>query len=781
MGNVVTATLRPEMRTALVNLRPGDISKPVKTPLGYAVLKILKEAPSNERTDGSRGNAATSSTGSVKYVFGVGGFNEAELTLRKMSQQPGWDPTPTAVCRIKKDPRYKQGLERFLSPQNVFELEAKPAVDVLNAYYSLGEVNAFDGKMDEAIEQYQTALQVAIDRFPSATDELEEALGIAYLHKSEMENDVYRRPGERCLLPMRPESKYAKTEGSQKAIQYFLKYLADKPEELEVKWLLNYAYMTLGEYPDKVPPNFLIPTSAFKPEEDMPRFHDVAPQAGLDTFSMSGGIIVDDFENNGRLDVVKSSLDSCASLQYFHNNGDGTFSDQAAQRGLADQLGGLNILQTDYNNDGCLDIMVLRGGWEAPQYRSLLRNNCDGTFTDVTASSGLATKPSSSQTAVWVDINNDGLLDLFVGNELEPAQLFLNRGDGTFQDISHAAGIDRVSFAKAVAAADYDNDGYVDLFVSNLTGPNFLYHNNHDNTFTEVAERAGVQGPTHGFPAWFFDYDNDGWPDLFVSSYYTSVDDTARTYLHLPHNATTLKLYKNMGNGTFRDVTTETKLDRVYMPMGSNFGDIDNDGYLDIYLGTGNPSYGSLVPNVLLHNKDGRYFTDVTNSTGTGDWHKGHGVAFADLGNRGFEDILEEMGGATQGDAHSMRVYENPGNSNDWITLKLVGVKTNRAAIGARIKLTVENQGQVRSIYRTVGSGGSFGASPLQQHIGLGKDARIKDLEIWWPVSNTRQHFSNVDKDQFLEIKEFSPQYTKLERKVIRLGGANRDAASIPK
>jgi hypothetical protein len=415
------------------------------------------------------------------------------------------------------------------------------------------------------------------------------------------------------------------------------------------------------------------------------------------------------------------------------------------------------------------------------QRKSLLRNNCDGTFTDVTARSGLSV-PTSTQAAVWVDINNDGLLDLFVGNETGPAQLFLNNGDGTFKDISHAAGIDKVAFTKGVAAADYDNDGYADLFVSNLTGPNFLYHNNHDNTFTEVAASAGVQGPAHGFATWFFDYDNDGWPDLFVTSYFVSVDETARTYLGLPHNATTLKLYRNMKDGTFKDVTAEVGLDKVFMPMGANFGDIDNDGFLDIYLGTGNPSYGSLVPNVLLRNHDGKYFVDVTASSGTGDLHKGHAVAFADLENNGNEDIVAEMGGATPGDSHAMRVFENPGHGNDWISLKLVGTKSNRSAIGARIKVTVENKGQgMRSIYRTVGSGGSFGASPLQQHIGLGKNARIAELEIWWPTSNTRQHFANVDKNQFLEIKEFATDYAKLDRPIVRLGGVRRDNPALAK
>jgi hypothetical protein len=231
-----------------------------------------------------------------------------------------------------------------------------------------------------------------------------------------------------------------------------------------------------------------------------------------------------------------------------------------------------------------------------------------------------------------------------------------------------------------------------------------------------------------------------------------------------------------MRNGTFRDVTAEVALDKVFMPMGANFGDIDNDGFLDIYLGTGNPSYASLLPSVLLHNQEGKRFVDITNSSGTGEWHKGHGVAFADMENRGYEDIVFEVGGATPGDSHTMRLFENPGNENDWISLKLVGVKSNRAAIGVRIKVAVDNAGQgTRSIYRTVGSGGSFGASPLEQHIGLGKNARAVDLEIWWSSSNTRQHFSNMNKNQFYEIKEFAQNYAKLERRRYHFAGTQRD------
>ena len=191
------------------------------------------------------------------------------------------------------------------------------------------------------------------------------------------------------------------------------------------------------------------------------------------------------------------------------------------------------------------------------------------------------------------------------------------------------------------------------------------------------------------------------------------------------------------------------------MPMGSNFGDIDNDGFLDIYLGTGSPSYVSLAPSMMLRNKNGTSFVDVTVSSGTGEMHKGHGVAFADLDNDGDEDMAFKVGGATPGDAHAFRLFQNPGHANDWLGLNLVGVRSNRAAIGARIKVTVESaDGKRREVYRTVNTGGSFGASPLQQHIGLGKASRIVEVEVNWPASGTRQVFADVPKNQVIEIRE---------------------------
>ena len=644
--------------------------------------------------------------------------------------------------------------------------------DAMSIRVARGQLHAYQGEMGPAIEQWEAAYRTATTDLPRALPYLEELLGIGYLHKSEMDNEVYRRPGDRCLFPMRPEMKFHNTADAEKAIRHFLAFLKQRPGDIEVKWLLNLTYMTLGAYPSGVPEEYRLAPSLFTSAEDIGRFKDVAPQTGLNVFSMAGGLIVDDFDNDGLFDVITSSFNLCVPMHFFHNNGDGTFTDRTAHSGLENQLGGLNLIQADYNNDGCLDILVLRGGWEIPQRKSLLRNNCNGTFTDVTQEAGLS-GATSSQTAVWADINNDGLLDLYVGNENGPNQLFLNKGDGTFQDVSHASGTDIAAYTKAVVAADYDNDGYVDLYVSNYRGDNSLFHSNHDGTFTDIASQAGVTGSGHGFPTWFFDYDNDGWPDLLVTSYFMSVEETMRTYLGLPHNASTVKLYRNLGNGAFRDVTKETGLDKVFMPMGSNFGDVDNDGYPDIYLGTGDPSYSSELPNVLLHNKDGKTFVDITASSGTGELHKGHAVAFADIDSDGDEDILTVIGGATPGDSHAFRLFENPGHGNDWVSLRLVGVKANRSAIGAKIKVMVDNGGKRRSIFRTVGSGGSFGASPLEQHIGLGKSAQIVSLEIRWPGSETPQRFGGLAKNQAIEIKEGAQDYKRIERRPVKLGGSH--------
>ena len=781
VGPVALGDLRPEIRRVLEPLRVGELSAIVPLPTGFGLLKRVpgSEAAATAGDAPPPANAPMASAlasplgaaGAVKYVYDLSGYVETVLTLRQMPLPPGATDDLATLCQVRQGlvaSAQKLVADAVSSPTT---LAAMAPIDRAQAHVLQAQLHAFRGEMAPSIRALERAHAIAAAEVPDLRLQLTEALGIAHLHKAEIDNGLHERPGDRCLLSAGGAQPLAVTSDVTRAIEYFSRYLAEEPDELEVRWLLNIAHMFAGTYPAAVPAAHLIPTTALASGGGAPRFVDAAARAGLQSVAQSGGVIVDDFDRDGRFDVVTSSIDSCAPLRFFRRDEAGTFTERAAQAGLAGQLGGLNIVQGDYDNDGRPDILVLRGGWETPQRKSLLRNNGDGTFTDVTMASGLGKVATGTQTAVWVDIDNDGWLDLFAGNESGQAQLFRNSGKGTFEDVAAAAGVDRRGFNKGVAAADYDNDGWADLYVSNLGGTNFLYRNNRDGTFAELARGAGVPGPGQGFPTWFFDYDNDGHDDLFVASFVTSVDEVARAYLRLPRNGQTLKLYRNLGDGSFQDVTRPTGLDKVLMVMGANFGDIDNDGFLDIYLGTGNPSYGSLVPSLLLRNKGGQSFVDVTAASGTGELHKGHGVAFADLDHDGDQEIVFEVGGATPGDAHALRLFENPGTGNDWIALDLVGVKSNRTAVGARITVSVDGEDGRRQVRRTVGSGGSFGAAPLQQHVGLGRNARRVDVDVWWPASNTRQRFVDVGKNRLLEITEFAAAARTVERPVLPLGG----------
>jgi tetratricopeptide (TPR) repeat protein len=790
LGVVHPRVLQAEVQEALEETRPGQTTGVVVVPTGYAILQVL---PNDEKT--ARGPAPPSAAdfsvagpqfNGVRYPPYTGGAIYVEGLFRMLPKPPGWNSDLRAFCELHQAtlPTATDRIQTLLTHGDPDPSYKPTAKERMQAHYMGAILESYQGNMARALELWQIAYQISLEGVPDNVPSMEEVLGDAYLHKAEMDNGLYRHPDDRCIFPPRPGVSYprfSKTEDAERAIQHFEKYLDQKPDEPEVEWLLNLAYMYLGKYPDGVPGRYRLAPALFKSKEDLGRFVDVAPDAGLTgrTF-ISGAMLVDDFDGDGLLDIITSAYDACDHVYYFHNDGDGTFSDRSAVSGMVNVAGGQGLVQADYNNDGCMDILVLRGAWQSPLPLSLLKNNCDGTFTEVTRPAGLRDDLYQTQTAVWTDIDNDGWVDLFIGNEDGPTQLFHNERDGTFKNISRSAGIQNTTFVKGVAAEDYDNDGYPDLFVSNIRGAsNFLYQINHDGTFTEVSEKAGVGQSTASFTTWFFDYDNDGWPDLFVASDYASVDETMRTYLGRPRSTPPSKLYRNRGDGTFEDVASTTGLDNGFMPMGANFGDVDNDGFLDIYLGTGAPDYGSMAPKVLLRNDGGRTFKDVTDTSGLGELHKMHGIAFADMENRGHQDIVASMGGAVPGDAHALRLFRNPGNGNDWINVKLVGVKTNRAAIGARLKVTVDNKGTgVRSIHRTVNCGGSFGASPLAQEIGLGPAARILSLEVVWPVSHTRQVFKNVPIDQFLEIKELAPTYARLERKPYRLGRTPAGAAT---
>lgn len=717
-------------------------------------------------------NRRINGTGDYQIVLEVSGRIEINRAMKSVNSLD-----LKSICAAKQEAEASafRSAQSYLSSLELATDKRRYLPELVRLHNELGQLYSYRGEMPKAIEQfeaaYQALLQLLRDNPEYVEDKiyLEEILGIAHLRRGELDNCVHAHNAEMCLFPLSANGQHKLKTGSSSAIEYFQKHLASKPNNLEVKWLLNLAYMTLGQYPQGVKRDLLIPMPVTPLADRWQKFPNIAANVGVDVVSGAGGSIVDDFDDDGFLDIIISSVDACESLHYFHNGGDGTFSDWSSKAKLTDQIGGINCVQTDYNNDGRLDIFVMRGGWEFPMRNSLLKNNSDGTFTDVTEISGLLSGEHRTHSAAWADYDNDGFLDLFVGHEETPSQLFRNNGEGTFIDVSTRAGVNRTAFTKGVTWGDYDNDGFQDLYVSNYGSENYLYRNLGNGTFTEVAKQLNVDKPIMSFPTWFFDYDNDGWLDLFVASFVPSVSEVARGYLGLPPQAETMKIYRNDQKGGFEDATVKVNLNRVVPTMGANFSDLDNDGFLDIYLGTGAPSYTALMPNFMFRNREGKRFADVTASAGTGHLQKGHGVAFGDLDNDGDQDLYVNTGGFIPGDKYNKALFANPNqtNGNNWLAIKLVGEKTNRAAIGAKIKLTLSQpRGAKSTRWREVSSGGSFGASSLSQQIGLGKAKQIEVLEIFWPASKKIQTFRNVLPNQFLEISEADSnvQIRKLKR-----------------
>lgn len=604
-----------------------------------------------------------------------------------------------------------------------------------------------------------------------------EWLAIAYMRYGEEQNCILNHDGNSCLLPIQGTGVYELTEPTVEAIGIYEHLLTQYPDDYRYRWLLNIAYQTLGKYPESVPEQWLINPEAFKDGNPADNFSNIAPHLGVDHLSLAGGACLDDFDNDGYLDMIVSGRKR-TQLTFYANNGQGGFVDKTKAAKLNGLTGGFNLFQTDYNNDGNLDLFVARGAWlhdKGLSPNSLLRNNGDGTFSDVTVEAGLlAFKPTLN--AVWSDFNNDGWLDLFVGNETShhskdyTSEFYLNNHDGTFTEMSEAVGLDFEGFVKGASAGDFDNDGWIDLFVSNKAGDNFLFKNlglseNGQISFVDVAGEAGVSSPDYSFTSWFWDFDNDGDLDLYVSVYGprngSSIERVAKSYDGEQVDEVWPAIFRNNGNGTFTNIAKELGMNIPLFTMGANYADLNNDGFLDIYLGTGEPNYMGIYPNRMFYNNEGKYFEDVTSEKGVGHIQKGHGVSIGDIDNDGDQDILAQMGGMLQGDTFQNALFQNPGESdNNWVTLRLTGVKSNRNAIGARVKLIFDDEGHKREIYRSVSSGGSFGANSLQLEIGLSKATVIEQIEIIWPGSGSFQKFENVRVNQIYSITEDLSQLT---------------------
>jgi len=653
------------------------------------------------------------------------------------------------------------------------------------------------GDTEAAIETLESLLRELTERNKPYEADLRRQtrryLALAYLRLGEQENCIHYHAHASCILPIAASAVHQRRRGSEGAVDHYRQLLLEDPGDFESRYLLNLAYMTLGQYPELAPDEYLIRHPLFESSASK-WVRDVAMEKRLAATGLAGGVIAEDFNGDGWPDLVFSSWNMQTGLQFFQNERGISWTDRSVASGLSAINGGLNLMQTDYNNDGRPDIFVLRGGWLG-QYgsipNSLLRNDgpdADGqiTFTDVTEATGLLTA-HPTQTAVWADFNNDGRLDVFIGNEsavtgqVHPSQLYLNHRDDAFTEVAAEAGVALVDapggrqyIIKGVAAADYDRDGWVDLYVSTRNEQNFLFHNRGLSSegiplFEEVTAAAGLDGMHKTFTCWFWDYDNDGWEDILAAGFHTPefyagrsiAHDFCRELLGLEHDAQTGLLFRNQGDGTFRDVTAETRLDKILYMMGGNFGDFDNDGWLDFYCGNGDPDLRAVIPNRMFR-FDGRVFQEIT-AAGFGHIQKGHGTAFADFDGDGDQDIYMVVGGFYQGDVYQNVLLENQYNaSNNFIAIRLEGTHSNALSVGSRLRLSFREKEETRSVYRTIVSGGSFGASSFTQHIGVGKATTVDTLEITWAGSGTRQVLTGLAVNRLHTIRESSAPFQQL-------------------
>ena len=598
-----------------------------------------------------------------------------------------------------------------------------------------------------------------------------EFLALAYLREGEVENCINNFNKDACIVPLNKGGTFAFKQGPKQAINIYKKILAIKPERADIKWMLNFSFMTLGKYPDGVPKMYLIDPKHFKSDFQLQKFQNVSNKFGLNTLGLSGGVCFDDFDNDGLLDVICSSWGIKDQIRLFKNMGNGKFEDSTNQSGLLGITGGLNINHTDVNNDGLLDIFVMRGAWYGTNGRmpnSLLLNKGNFKFDDVTETCGMLSF-YPTQNSTWSDFNLDGWIDVFIGNESGsfacPNELYLNNGDGTFRNIIDPIKPNNYGVIKGCASGDLNSDGFPDLYISVKGGPNRLLINtgvdkSFETLFRDVSQEAMISAPLNSFPTWFFDFDQDGLQDIFVAVFNSDEkgNKTSQFVKNLEDATTTAypRLYKNLGNSRFREISAEVGMRDVAFAMGSNFGDLDNDGYLDFYLGTGSPEFTAIMPNKMYRNSKGQTIQDVTTSGGFGHIQKGHGVAFGDIDKDGDSDIVMVVGGAIEGDISQNVVFENPLKTSNWINLKLEGTKSNKAAIGAKVEVVCKDaQGAKKSFYHVINTGGSFGANSLQLEVGLGKYNIISKVNVEWPTrENNVQSFENLKVGNFYRLVE---------------------------
>ncbi len=681
----------------------------------------------------------------------------------------------------------------YTNPIDIINWETKYCFELLNA-----------GNVDDCIK----TLTAMINKYPGGGEKaladvnfkkVFDLLAVAYLRLGENDNCVANHNAASCIVPLQLKAFHKNTKGSLTAIEFYTQILRVYPDDYQSKWLMNIAYMTLGKYPSEVPKEHFIDFAALDEQvNEFVPFENLAIELGVDVNGLAGSAIIEDFNNDGYLDIFCSSYGLTDDPNLFISDTKGGFIDQTSTAMLTGITGGLNAKQADFNNDGFMDILVLRGAWldkggEWPN--SLLRNNGDGTFSDITFAAGMK-NAFPTETATWADVNNDGFLDVFVANENNdenqfPCELFINNGNETFINVAEDWGLSgNFGYAKSAIFSDFNNDGLQDLYIGCLNQDNKLFMNRGFEKgskgkmiFQNIANKAGVNKPFRTFPSLVFDYNNDGFEDIFCTSFPTEKlsvvgEEAAMEMLKINSGTERAKLYRNNGNETFSDVSKEAGVDKMIFAMGFNFGDLDNDGWLDVYTGTGAFEFNSLVPNRVFKNINGKYFAEITNASGLGHLQKGHGIAFGDLDNDGDQDIYTTLGGAVEGDNAHNALFANPNHGGHWITIKLKGKTVSRDAQNSKIIITTTSAAGPQKFYHVSGSGGSFGANSIQLEAGLGDANSIESIEIWWAGNPKKKSiYKNIAMDHFIELTEGDQKVNILNRKPnpLKGNGAARD------
>jgi len=507
-------------------------------------------------------------------------------------------------------------------------------------------------------------------------------------------------------------------------------------------WNLRLAYFALHkEYPGDLPQSHIIDINQIE-DKTTTFFVDFGKQMGVDKIDRGRGAGWGDLDGNGSLDLFTVGINAPHGLYLRESE----LFVAAENRSSLDQIiGGWAAAIADYDSDGDLDIYVTRDAWEGPKKNSLYSNNGYADFTDLANPLGVLDEDDSF-TAAWGDVNSDGWLDLYVANGVTGSgsanKLFLNNDGKVFNERAGNWFVDDKGTSLGVAMGDYDRDGDLDIYVSNVSGPNKLYRND-GHSYTDVTKNAGVENPLNGsYIPLFFDSDSDGDLDLFVSamSYYEDVVESIKSSGETYRNPA--RLYRNDGNDVFFQRSADAGLARSFGAMGAGFGDLDNDGVADLYLANGGPLMARFEPNALFLRREDKY-VEVGQQAGVANLGKGHGVAFADVNEDGALDIYLGSGGHYPGDVWANSLYINQSSSNNGIEITLDGTRNNKFAVGANVTV---HSGKNRRLQRLDAGSGFGSTNSYSLHFGLGTHNKVDSVYISWPTGHSETYYRKPEK-----------------------------------